>query len=84
MQFSAIKMLLSRLTIVIKYVNAVEEGELEFNHAIMRDVKGLVDRFPVSIPTRNTFEKSIYDHATIECLGSGERQLDARVLYSIQ
>jgi len=47
-QCSAIKMLLSRLKIVINYVKAVEREELEFNHDVMRDIKGLVDRLPVS------------------------------------
>jgi len=61
-QYSAIKMLLSRLTIVIEYVKAVDEGELAFNHAIMRDVKALVDRLPVSGFIINFLMKSFQGH----------------------
>lgn len=46
-QHSAIKMLSSRLEIVRDYVRAVENGDLEYNHEIMRDAKSLADRLPV-------------------------------------
>lgn len=46
-QHSAIKMLSSRLAIIRDYVQAVESGELEYNHEIMRDAKALADRLPV-------------------------------------
>ena len=46
-QHSAIKMLSSRLAIIRDYVKAVESGELEYNHEIMRDAKALADRLPV-------------------------------------
>ena len=35
-QHSAIKMLASRVKLVLEYVRAVERGELEHNHEIMR------------------------------------------------
>ena len=37
-QHSAIKMLASRVRLVLEYVRAVERGELEHNHEIMRQV----------------------------------------------
>ena len=46
-QHSAIKMLSSRLVIIRDYVKAVEAGELQYNHEIMRDAKALADRLPV-------------------------------------
>ena len=46
-QHSAIKMLASRVRLVLEYVRAVERGELEHNHEIMRQVRALSHRLPV-------------------------------------
>jgi len=46
-QHSAIKMLASRVRLVLEYVKAVERGELEHNHEIMRQVRALSHRLPV-------------------------------------
>ena len=44
-QHSAIKMLASRVKIVLEYVKAVERGELEHNHEIMRQIRALSHRY---------------------------------------
>ena len=46
-QHSAIKMLASRIDIILEYVRAVEKGELPFNHEILREAKALADRLPI-------------------------------------
>jgi len=46
-QHSAIKMLASRVSLVLDYVKAVEAGELPHNHEILREAKALADRLPV-------------------------------------
>lgn len=46
-QHSAIKMLASRVRLILDYVKAVEAGELPHNHEIMRQAKALSDRLPV-------------------------------------
>ena len=46
-QHSAIKMLASRVRLILDYVKAVESGQLPHNHDIMREVKALADRLPV-------------------------------------
>jgi COP9 signalosome complex subunit 6 len=42
-QHSAIKMLASRVRLVLEYVKAVESGELPHNHEIMRQVRDQSD-----------------------------------------
>jgi len=46
-QHSAIKMLASRVRLVLEYVKAVDRGELEHNHEIMRQIRALSHRLPV-------------------------------------
>ena len=46
-QHSAIKMLASRIRIILDYVKAVETGELKHNQEILREAKALSDRLPV-------------------------------------
>lgn len=46
-QHSAIKMLASRVRLVLEYVRAVERGELAHNHEIMRQIRALSNRLPV-------------------------------------
>jgi len=71
-QHSAIKMLASRVRLVLEYVKAVERGELPHNHEIMRQVRALSHRLPVLEPTR--FRPEFYtqcnDVALMALLGS--------------
>jgi len=46
-QHSAIKMLASRVRLILDYVKAVEAGELPHNHEVMREAKALAARLPV-------------------------------------
>merc|ERR1712142_1413994 len=46
-QYSAIKMLHSRVKLIMDYVKAVDEGTLKGNHEILRDIKSLVHRLPL-------------------------------------
>ncbi|XP_034943426.1 COP9 signalosome complex subunit 6 [Chelonus insularis] len=46
-QHSAIKMLYSRVKLVLMYVRAVESGELQPNHEIMRAARSLAHHLPV-------------------------------------
>jgi COP9 signalosome complex subunit 6 len=46
-QHSAIKMLASRVRIILDYVRAVDAGEMPHNHEIMREAKALSSRLPV-------------------------------------
>jgi len=46
-QYSAIKMLHSRVKLIMDYVKAVDEGTLQGNHEILRDIKSLVHRLPL-------------------------------------
>jgi len=46
-QHSAVKMLASRVKLVLQYCRAVERGELEHNHEIMRQIRALSHRLPV-------------------------------------
>ena len=46
-QHSAIKMLASRIDIILGYVRAVQRDELPFNHEILREAKALADRLPI-------------------------------------
>jgi len=71
-QHSAIKMLASRVRLVLEYVKAVERGELPHNHEIMRQVRALSHRLPVLEPGR--FRPEFYtqcnDVALMALLGS--------------
>ncbi len=46
-QHSAIKMLASRVRLILDYVKAVEAGKLAYDHEIMREAKALSTRLPV-------------------------------------
>lgn len=46
-QYSAIKMLASRVRLIAEYVRASQRGEVEFNHEILRQVNALAHRLPV-------------------------------------
>lgn len=46
-QHSAIKMLASRVKLILEYVKAVERGEVPHNHEIMRQIMALSHRLPV-------------------------------------
>lgn len=46
-QHSAIKMLHSRVKLVLQYVRAVQVGELPRNHEILREANSLSHRLPV-------------------------------------
>lgn len=46
-QYSAIKMLASRVRLIAEYVKASQRGEVEFNHEILRQVNALAHRLPV-------------------------------------
>jgi len=71
-QHSAIKMLASRVRLVLEYVRAVEKGELPHNHEIMRQIRALSHRLPVLEPGR--FRPEFYtqcnDVALMALLGS--------------
>jgi len=46
-QHSAIKMLASRVKLILEYVKAVDRGEVPHNHEIMRQIRALSHRLPV-------------------------------------
>lgn len=46
-QYSAIKMLHSRVQLVLAYIRDVEAGTLERNHEILREAYALTSRLPV-------------------------------------
>lgn len=46
-QHSAIKMLHSRVKLVLRYVEAVQNGELKGNHEVLRAACSLSNRLPV-------------------------------------
>lgn len=46
-QHSAIKMLHSRVKLVLEYMKAVQKGQLEANHEILREAYSLCHRLPV-------------------------------------
>jgi len=59
MQKSAVKMLHSRINILLEYVKAVKEGELPMNEEIMRNCLSLCQRLPVL--STNKFEENFFD-----------------------
>ncbi|KAK4320840.1 hypothetical protein Pmani_008326 [Petrolisthes manimaculis] len=46
-QYSAIKMLASRVRLIAEYVRASQRSEVEFNHEILRQINALAHRLPV-------------------------------------
>ena len=46
-QHSAIKMLVSRVKVILQYVKEVEAGNLPFDHDVLREAKALASRLPV-------------------------------------
>jgi len=58
-QHSAIKMLASRVSLILDYVRAVEAGELPHNHEILREAKALADRLPV-LESNDKFKPEFY------------------------
>ena len=46
-QHNAVKMLHSRVKLILDYVKAVQAGELPMNHEILRDANSLCHRLPV-------------------------------------
>lgn len=70
-QHSAIKMLASRIRLILNYIKAVEAGELPNNHEIMRQAKALSDRLPVLEPDHFTpeFYTQCNDGALLTYLG---------------
>ena len=59
-QHSAIKMLASRIDIILEYVRAVQKGELPFNHEILREAKALADRLPCCLESSERFRPEFY------------------------
>ncbi|MGH0157993.1 UNVERIFIED_CONTAM: hypothetical protein FKN15_031699 [Acipenser sinensis] len=58
-QHSAIKMLHSRVRVILEYVKAVEAGEVPFNHEILREANALCHRLPVL--STHKFKTDFYD-----------------------
>merc|ERR1719412_2655405 len=58
-QHSAIKMLASRIDIILEYVRAVQNNELPFNHEILREAKALADRLPI-LESNERFSPEFY------------------------
>ncbi|KAK3726891.1 hypothetical protein QZH41_016689, partial [Actinostola sp. cb2023] len=58
-QYNAIKMLHSRVKMILEYVNAVKKGDVPCNHEIMRDALSLCQRLPVM--KTGMFKEGFYD-----------------------
>lgn len=71
-QYSAIKMLASRVRLIAEYVKASQRGEVEFNHEILRQVNALAHRLPVlnSEKFRGEFYNQCNDVALMSYLGT--------------
>ncbi|XP_053649450.2 COP9 signalosome complex subunit 6 isoform X3 [Cherax quadricarinatus] len=71
-QYSAIKMLASRVRLIAEYVRASQRGEVEFNHEILRQVNALTHRLPVlsSDKFRGEFYNQCNDVALMSYLGT--------------
>ncbi|XP_071521892.1 COP9 signalosome complex subunit 6 [Panulirus ornatus] len=71
-QYSAIKMLASRVRLIAEYVRASQRGEVEFNHEILRQVNALAHRLPVlnSNKFRGEFYNQCNDVALMSYLGT--------------
>lgn len=59
MQKSAVKMLHSRIEIILEYVKAVKEGKLPMNEEIMRSCMSLCQRLPVL--STQKFQENFFD-----------------------
>lgn len=71
-QHSAIKMLHSRVRLVLQYVKAVESGQLPVNHEILREAFSLSNRLPVlqSPKFKGDFYNQCNDVALMTYLGA--------------
>lgn len=58
-QYSAIKMLHSRVRLVLEYMKAVQNGQLPRNHEILREAYSLCHRLPVIHGSR--FRQDFYN-----------------------
>uniref|UniRef100_A0A4W3GFA0 EIF3F/CSN6-like C-terminal domain-containing protein n=1 Tax=Callorhinchus milii TaxID=7868 RepID=A0A4W3GFA0_CALMI len=67
-QHSAIKMLHSRVRVILEYVKAVESGEVPFNHEILREAYALCHRIPVL--STDKFKTDFYDVSILVLLPS--------------
>jgi COP9 signalosome complex subunit 6 len=67
-QHSAIKMLHSRVKLVLQYVRAVQAGELPKNHEILREAYSLSHRLPVLQSSR--FRADFYNVSLFIVLAS--------------
>ena len=71
-QHSAIKMLVSRVKVILQYVREVEAGTLPLDHDTLREAKALADRLPVLESER--FQPEFYtqcnDAALLAYLGT--------------
>jgi len=71
-QYSAIKMLASRVRLIAEYVRASQRGEVPFNHEILREINALAHRLPVlsSEKFRGDFYNQCNDVALMSYLGT--------------
>jgi len=71
-QYSAIKMLASRVRLIAEYVRASQRGEVPFNHDILREINALAHRLPVlsSDKFRGDFYNQCNDVALMSYLGT--------------
>lgn len=58
-QHSAIKMLYSRVHLILDYVRAVKEGKVAANHEILREAYSLCHRLPVI--SNETFKEEYFN-----------------------
>lgn len=70
--YSAIKMLASRVRLIAEYVRASQRGEVPFNHEILREINALAHRLPVlsSEKFRGDFYNQCNDVALMSYLGT--------------
>uniref|UniRef100_A0A673NKN7 COP9 signalosome complex subunit 6 n=1 Tax=Sinocyclocheilus rhinocerous TaxID=307959 RepID=A0A673NKN7_9TELE len=71
-QHSAIKMLHSRVKVILEYVKAVQAGEVPFNHEILREANALCHRLPVlnTLKFKTDFYDQCNDVGLMAYLGS--------------
>lgn len=69
-QHSAIKMLHSRVKLVLKYVQAVQSGELKGNHEVLRAACSLGHRLPVLNTPK--FKADFYNVSSSDALSSSD------------
>ncbi|KAK7090209.1 COP9 signalosome complex subunit 6-like [Littorina saxatilis] len=65
-QHSAIKMLHSRIKLILQYITAVEKGEVEKNHDVLREAYSLCYRLPVLSTLR--FKEDYFNQCSDVCL----------------